>query len=567
MGNSSSSPAPTPSKDSSVLHDHPVSTHKSLRSKKKSLELPDLASLSLSSSPYHSGRGRIPAKSPCIPIPQVNNPHAHYLSEPRPRPQNNFSSDLLVTEPPFRSSVNPALLAPQPNGSANRPFVGAQPPRAYQYTPNHRYQQKMGVDHLQHLYKESHQTPAPPPSSADPARIHPSSSRHIKSFVPEVVHSSVPIGLLKGAADENELVPVKITWRGGGKSVALARAGDNDWKGRQVMERVSPTSQVYSIIANLPCGTHHFRFLVDDQWRVADDLPTAVDDQGTLANYVAVPLSVSPPKSASSTTAPPPLPPQSHRPIPGQSFWSATSSADGDIPEPPRLLHHSSSLSYHAAVWTSEIPSELVEAAKEEEAYLQASAGQYEANDSRGGGKTYVNGFVPAPNIPPAPGLPRHLDKLILNSRMSPAPGSTTPSKASTSGKTKGKDKDKSDRDGRRHRDGGEKYKRVPPPPPPPSEDGSGSGLLDLIPADDGSSPTPEPNDATPSTVPARLRPIGIDPSNNPSLTDDGSVLSVPSHVVLHHLCTSAIRNGVLAVANTTRYREKYLTTVYYKPT
>lgn len=42
-----------------------------------------------------------------------------------------------------------------------------------------------------------------------------------------------------------------------------------------------------------------------------------------------------------------------------------------------------------------------------------------------------------------------------------------------------------------------------------------------------------------------------------PGLADDGSVLPVPSHVVLHHLGTSAIRNGVLAVADTTRYRGK----------
>lgn len=51
------------------------------------------------------------------------------------------------------------------------------------------------------------------------------------------------------------------------------------------------------------------------------------------------------------------------------------------------------------------------------------------------------------------------------------------------------------------------------------------------------------------------------------AVADDGSVLPVPSHVVLHHLGTSAIRNGVLAVADTVRYRKKYITTIYYKPT
>jgi hypothetical protein len=124
----------------------------------------------------------------------------------------------------------------------------------------------------------------------------------------------------------------------------------------------------------------------------------------------------------------------------------------------------------------------------------------------------------------------------------------------------------------------------MPPPAPPPSEDGSSSGLLDPESAANDQTPTPttpEPSagggivhssttstlERDSSTSPARSRPIGIDPSSTPVLTDDASVLSVPSHVVLHHLCTSAIRNGVLAVANTTRYKEKFLTTVYYKPT
>ncbi|KAH7876097.1 hypothetical protein C8J55DRAFT_440399 [Lentinula edodes] len=52
-----------------------------------------------------------------------------------------------------------------------------------------------------------------------------------------------------------------------------------------------------------------------------------------------------------------------------------------------------------------------------------------------------------------------------------------------------------------------------------------------------------------------------------PSIADDASVLPVPSHVVLHHLCTSAMRNGVLAVGETIRYRKKFVTTIYYKPT
>jgi len=84
--------------------------------------------------------------------------------------------------------------------------------------------------------------------------------------------------------------------------------------------------------------------------------------------------------------------------------------------------------------------------------------------------------------------------------------------------------------------------------------------------------PTPQRPGPSPITGESRApvsgsRAITLDMENMPPLTDDGSVMPVPSHVVLQHLCTSAIRNGVLAVATTTRYRKKYMTTVYYKPT
>ena len=62
---------------------------------------------------------------------------------------------------------------------------------------------------------------------------------------------------------------------------------------------------------------------------------------------------------------------------------------------------------------------------------------------------------------------------------------------------------------------------------------------------------------AGPPTPPLAGAGAGGKPWDGPGISDDASVLPVPSHVVLHHLSTSAIRNGVLAVANTTRYRKK----------
>jgi hypothetical protein len=293
------------------------------------------------------------------------------------------------------------------------------------------------------------------------------------------------------------------------------------------------------------------------------------------------------------------------------------------------------------------LPPELIEAAKEEEVYLAANS-----DTSR----THVHGFVPAPNIPPAPGLPRHLDKLILNARVSPAvsaagsvrsgtPGSGGAGTPVGSGQGRGGRRERREREregDRRERErvkregggGGGRRGAGMPPAPPPSEAGgeeeygeeaaaavvplepviveeaapapeqklttlqdavgpdstvstdegiltpSGSGEAAVIlPSASGSGPgslnpspgpsqttttTPAPTPAPPPTTkpslphpPSGSRAITIDTANMPGMTDDGSVLPVPSHVVLHHLSTSAIRNGVLAVGNTIRYRKK----------
>ncbi|THU81608.1 hypothetical protein K435DRAFT_675044 [Dendrothele bispora CBS 962.96] len=67
---------------------------------------------------------------------------------------------------------------------------------------------------------------------------------------------------------------------------------------------------------------------------------------------------------------------------------------------------------------------------------------------------------------------------------------------------------------------------------------------------------------AVPTTLPAHA----LELQGDIHIADDPSMLPVPSHVVIHHLCTSAIRNGVLAIGETVRYRKKFVTTVYYKP-
>ena len=76
-----------------------------------------------------------------------------------------------------------------------------------------------------------------------------------------------------------------------------------------------------------------------------------------------------------------------------------------------------------------------------------------------------------------------------------------------------------------------------------------------------------------PPALPRQLEKVILNSSPaNPSngttgnTVDDNSILPAPNHVVLNHLTASSIKGGVLAVGTTTRYKRKYVTTVYYRP-
>jgi len=266
-------------------------------------------------------------------------------------------------------------------------------------------------------------------------------------------------------------------------------------------------------------------------------LPTAVDDEGSLANYVAVPISgLTPPSTASAVPVT-----SAERPHPhAHSFWSTTSSTHDSVTDVSSTADPNGT----RARWTDEIPPELVAAAREEESYLAYTAGpEYDQASYH---------HVPTPNIPPAPGLPRHLDKLILNAKV----GQST---VGTRGRERDRERER-ERERERRRPGRSLLGMTSTVARDLQEDRASEVEAPAIPITTASG-----TDVTSVhlTTPAHTR-LGLDGTGS---SDDASVLPVPSHVVLHHLSTSAIRNGVLAVANTTRYRTKYLTTIYYKPT
>lgn len=67
-----------------------------------------------------------------------------------------------------------------------------------------------------------------------------------------------------------------------------------------------------------------------------------------------------------------------------------------------------------------------------------------------------------------------------------------------------------------------------------------------------------------PPALPPHLGEIML--NREPPMDSDRSVLQVPHHVGLHHLYALSIRDGIMVLATTHRYKRKYITVVYYKP-
>jgi len=74
--------------------------------------------------------------------------------------------------------------------------------------------------------------------------------------------------------------------------------------------------------------------------------------------------------------------------------------------------------------------------------------------------------------------------------------------------------------------------------------------------------------DEQPPLLPPHLEKVLLNThhKNEDPSKEDPMVLPIPNHVVLNHLYTLSIRDGVMALGTTSRYRKKYVTTLYYKP-
>lgn len=85
--------------------------------------------------------------------------------------------------------------------------------------------------------------------------------------------------------DPSVTVPVDIKWLQGGEKVYVT-GSFTMWRKMIGLQKQPDNSQMVTL--GLPVGTHRFRFVVDNELRFSDFLPTATDQAGNFVNYIEV---------------------------------------------------------------------------------------------------------------------------------------------------------------------------------------------------------------------------------------------------------------------------------------
>ncbi|KAI9661759.1 MAG: hypothetical protein M1821_008998 [Bathelium mastoideum] len=161
-------------------------------------------------------------------------------------------------------------------------------------------------------------------------------------------------------------VPTLIEWKGKGEKIYVTGTFAG-WDRKYRLHKNGPSKdkECLSAILQIPPGTHHIKFIVDGEMRVAEHLPTAVDYTNILVNYLEVspddlpqqekqpPLTEPPPQQQrKEPTIPKGLhPPQAlspvydqepvHPPQPVPSPVSVPKKAQPTIPREPSKKYHS----------------------------------------------------------------------------------------------------------------------------------------------------------------------------------------------------------------------------------
>ncbi|EFX01323.1 snf1 kinase complex beta-subunit [Grosmannia clavigera kw1407] len=299
-------------------------------------------------------------------------------------------------------------------------------------------------------------------------------------------------------------VPTRLEWLRGGEKIYVTGT-IFQWNKKQRLHPVEGRPGTFATTINVLPGTYHIRFLVDGQAETSRDMPTTVDFGNNLVNYIEVAPQSTPPKESDAAAAAAEM----RKPKPNQQ------QSQGQ-PQPQQ---------------SSQLPSSQQHQQRKASQLSQLSSQQ------------------------PSQQTKQQQQQQMQQSQQSqPQPLSTGELKAATPSSAELTTKLP-------------RWKNVPPPSAFSHE--LPQYLVDYDQPDD--SPAFVSASAATEILPPPPSLPGFlgKPILNAStlIKDDNSVLNMPNHSVLNHLATSSIKNNILAVSATTRYKDKFVTNIIYKPT
>ncbi|SMN18073.1 similar to Saccharomyces cerevisiae YGL208W SIP2 One of three beta subunits of the Snf1 serine/threonine protein kinase complex involved in the response to glucose starvation [Maudiozyma saulgeensis] len=92
---------------------------------------------------------------------------------------------------------------------------------------------------------------------------------------------------LNSKKEKRKMVPVDIVWEQGGDKVYVT-GSFTGWTKMIGLLPIPNKNGILHIRLRLPPGVHRFRFVVDNELRYSDFLPTATDQMGNFVNYLEV---------------------------------------------------------------------------------------------------------------------------------------------------------------------------------------------------------------------------------------------------------------------------------------
>eukprot|EP00834_Sanchytrium_tribonematis_P002536 NODE_80_length_22759_cov_1.466858.p11 type:complete len:247 gc:universal NODE_80_length_22759_cov_1.466858:19724-18984(-) len=96
---------------------------------------------------------------------------------------------------------------------------------------------------------------------------------------------SLPSPLFQPTPKDNTMV--LITWGEGGNDVAVC-GSFNGWEKLTMVRSSKDITKEFQASVPLKPGTYMLKFVVDNEWRCSQQLPTTKDDQGNLVNFITV---------------------------------------------------------------------------------------------------------------------------------------------------------------------------------------------------------------------------------------------------------------------------------------